>query len=638
MVDETTQTILTPRFGEGFLEDHAGRIMSNPHIAIVELVANSWDAGARKVDITWPVEKGGYFEIVDNGTGMTQDEFEKVWSELSYNRVQKQGTVVKFPDPSLTIKRSAYGRNGKGRHSLFCFSNEYNVETWRDGFASQFHVKKSHEKCPYEITLMERTTKEGHGTKIYCNIVKNHIDKADLQEFLGSTFITDPDFKIYINSRKIDLFDLQESEGEEFEITGENEKVRILKIDSKESGRISKQHGVAWWVNNRLVGEHSWRGIEGAYLDARTSQAKRFTFIVQADLLKDEVKTDWSWFKDTERANRIIDAVNSHILKSIQMVMQDARCETKRRILSEHKNEIKGLSNLSKDQIGSFVNQIQMKCPTMSQKHLSDTIEILTTMELSRTGYDLLQQLVHLSPDDLDDLSEILDKWSVNDARKVLDVLHWRLDVINKLEDLVEDPKTSELHELQPLFEKGLWIFGPEYEAIEFRSNRSLSTIIKEFFKGKGCEIKHPLKRPDFVILPDSSIGVYSSNQYDDYGEVCGLKKVLIVELKKGGSTIETGERRQAEDYAESIVGSGKVDKNTKIICYVLGANVNTENNKIGENIEVIPRSYSTVLHQAHARTFNLLKTIKEFKGISDEEVNDEEIKEILSQSNIEDF
>jgi len=46
----------------------------------------------------------------------------------------------------------------------------------------------------------------------------------------------------------------------------------------------------------------------------------------------------------------------------------------------------------------------------------------------------------------------------------------------------------------------------------------------------------------------------------------------------------------------------------------------------------------SIVLRQAHARTFNLIEKIKEFKGISEEGGTDKEIKEVLSQAEIEDF
>lgn len=37
-----------------FLESWAGSIITNPSTAIVELVANCWDAYATKVEISWP--------------------------------------------------------------------------------------------------------------------------------------------------------------------------------------------------------------------------------------------------------------------------------------------------------------------------------------------------------------------------------------------------------------------------------------------------------------------------------------------------------------------------------------------------------------------------------------------------------
>lgn len=630
-------TLLQPRFGEGFFDDYAGRLISDPQVAIVELVANCWDAGARKVEITWPIEKSGHFEIGDDGTGMTKDEFESIWTELNYNRLRKQGLSVNFPDSSIKTKRTAYGRNGKGRHSLFCFADEYNVETWRNKCESFFQVKRSHGETPYKIQFISQELKDGHGTKISCNITKNFMEENDVRDLLGSKFITDPSFEIYLNKHKIDLLDLKGLwEEEVYDIPDEVEKVRILRLDSKKTGRISKQHGVAWWVNKRLVGEHSWKGFEGAYLDGRTSEAKRYTFIVEADLLRDEVKPDWTGFKETQRAERIVEKVNSYILESIKILMQDIRRSAKILVLSEHKDTIKQLTDLSKDQIGKFVDDIQMKCPTMTHKDLSNTIGILAKLEHSRRGYGLLQQLNHLSPNDLDSLAEILRNWSINDAKKVLDELQWRLKLIEKIESLADNPDTNELHELQPLFEAGLWIFGPEFEGIRFMSNKSLSTIVREFFRDRTVD--HPMKRPDFIALPDTSIGVYSGDDFGENGEVCGIDKVLIVELKKGGSKITQREKRQTMDYALEIKTSGNVTQNTRITSYVLGTSVDIAANQVskeGETIEIIPRPYSTILRQAHARTFNLINKIREVKKIG---VTDTEIKEIMSQPELTDF
>jgi len=275
-----------------------------------------------------------------------------------------------------------------------------------------------------------------------------------------------------------------------------------------------------------------------------------------------------------------------------------------------------------------------MRCPTITQRDLSNTVEIFTKMELSRTGYSLLQQLIILSPDDLDSLSDILDNWSLNDAKKVLEELDWRLKLIKKIESLCDDPKADELHKLQPLFETGLWIFGPEYEGIQFTSNKSLSTVIDKFFK--GGKVSDPRKRPDFVVLPESSLGIYSSDRYDENGEVCGINKVLIIELKRGGSKIIKQHLIQATDYADEIINCGKIDAETKIICYVLGSKVEYRDPFNIGRINAIPRAYSTILRQAHARTFNLMKKIEDYKNIS--EIEDAEMREILAQSEIEEF
>src|SRR5690349_2107018 len=108
-------------FGDRFLEDHAGRIITDPHIAILELVANSYDAGATKVEVEWPEVIGHPFSVTDNGTGMTRAEFEHRWKTFNYDRVREQGDQVVFPPGVTGIIRTAFGQSGKGRYAPFCF-------------------------------------------------------------------------------------------------------------------------------------------------------------------------------------------------------------------------------------------------------------------------------------------------------------------------------------------------------------------------------------------------------------------------------------------------------------------------------------------------------------------------------------
>jgi HSP90 family molecular chaperone len=159
---------LFPRFGLGFLEDHARRIITDPRIALVELVANCWDAGGDTVRITWPNPAPDTMAIEDNGTGMSYNEFTSRWLELNYNRGQAQGLDVLFPEGNISSHRRAFGINGKGRHSMFCFADKYLVETWKDGEANSFLVKRSTaiSSTPFTINHHSRDIKQGHGTRV----------------------------------------------------------------------------------------------------------------------------------------------------------------------------------------------------------------------------------------------------------------------------------------------------------------------------------------------------------------------------------------------------------------------------------------------------------------------------------------
>src|ERR1700721_2406237 len=133
-----------------------------------------------------------------------------------------------------------------------------------------------------------------------------------------------------------------------------------------------------------------------------------------------------------------------------------------------------------------------------------------------------------------------MQRWTASSATLILNELGERLTLISRLQGLINDRKTDEVHELQPLFERGLWMFGPEYEAVDFRSNRGMAEVIRKFFGQTDAEASQ--KRPDFVALSGSSIGAYAADQYAENGEAFGFRKVLIVELKRGGFTITQAE------------------------------------------------------------------------------------------------
>lgn len=152
-------------FEEDYLIRTLGALVHSPEIALTELVANAWDAGATIVDIFIPEDYNQKLIIEDNGTGLTEKQFKERWMKLGYNRIKHQGKNVIFPT-NVEGKRLAYGRNGVGRHGLLCFDNEYTVITNSDGSKSTFVITTQDETHPFVIKESYFEKSDSFGTRL----------------------------------------------------------------------------------------------------------------------------------------------------------------------------------------------------------------------------------------------------------------------------------------------------------------------------------------------------------------------------------------------------------------------------------------------------------------------------------------
>lgn len=600
-----------PTFDERFLADHAGQIMSDPRIAIVELLANAYDAGATKVKITWPLQDGDSFEVADNGTGLTADEFARRWRKFSYNRREEQGDGVEFPTGARGVaKRKAFGQSGKGRHGAFCFDDSYVVDTKKAG--RQFSVRVDLLKAsntPFDfhpIKSIDCGPKE-HGTTIAGKIVRNRIEVTDLQEAIGSKFLVDPSFHVFINGSEIALVDIKHLTKQITVTSSTGKTVEVYRIDAPDDDRTTRLRGITWWVNGKMVGLPSWEGVDsqGAILDGRRRAAKRHSFVIKADCLAGHQKPDWEGFYDDREVQEVKRAIREHVTKEINAILADSRKERKLQALQEQRETLKQLPQVSLQAVGHFIDEVQQKCTSLTDTDLSKAVEVFTKMERARTGYELLAKLADCTIADIDAWNELMQEWTVDRASLVLAEMKRRLDLITELQKKVHDKNADELHELQPLFAEGLWIFGPEYDSPDFIGNRQMATVVGSLLKLVPDKDLSE-RRPDFVVLPDRSISVYAADAYGD-SEVTGFRKILILELKKGAFTLTHDEMVQGQRYAIEL--QNKVGKlaTTKFQVFVMGSEIgDARHAPYGENISVDPLCFDAVLRRAHARTFNL--------------------------------
>ncbi len=112
-----TNDTLSFRVSAG-LKNLIGRdLISDKYIAVFELVKNSYDAGASKVEISYLVSDEGVGKIIisDNGSGMTYNDIIRKWLFVAYSEKKPQNRSKSTYREE--IKREVAGAKGVGRFS-----------------------------------------------------------------------------------------------------------------------------------------------------------------------------------------------------------------------------------------------------------------------------------------------------------------------------------------------------------------------------------------------------------------------------------------------------------------------------------------------------------------------------------------
>ena len=426
---------------------------------------------------------------------------------------------------------------------------------------------------------------------------------------IGMRFLTDPAFSCYVNGTKVDFSNIPDSSISEDCLVDENGNEIVIKvIDTIDSDKTTKQHGVAWHVRGRLVGDSDWRsnGLN-EIVDGRSAEAKRHTFIVSADFLNESVSKDWTGFLNTKEFQAAKKVVFDYV-KDFLFGQSEARREkTLNRIEHRNQDSLEILTSVGRERWKKFMRHVQRECSSINETDLSRLAAVLINLEKSNTKYELIEKLHELNSNQLDDLTGILSSWTLDIAKEVLDELELRIKLIDELRERVFDTATREVQDLQPLFFRGLWIFGPEYETIEFTSNEGMTKVIQKLFSSAEVGSKN---RPDFAVLPSSSVGLYSYPTFDEQGGEQGVDRLVIVELKKPGIAISTDEKAQCWKYVSELLKKGLLGEETKVTCFVLGSEIDgferlprKENN---DRCVIQPLDYHVVLQRAKSRLLRL--------------------------------
>lgn len=190
---------LVMTFDPLIIDDLGAKLYSTLPPIISELIANAYDAYAKKV---WITLKGSgtnkSIEIKDNGFGMDFEEIQKKYLKIGRKRRE---------DPEECTKkcgRPPMGKKGIGKLAFFGIANKAEILTVKEGkkviFEMDWNAIQEIEEGNYEPSFNEGETEEEDGTIVTLTEIhrKTEFDLDLLKKSISNYFIFDADFKVFI--------------------------------------------------------------------------------------------------------------------------------------------------------------------------------------------------------------------------------------------------------------------------------------------------------------------------------------------------------------------------------------------------------------------------------------------------------
>lgn len=219
------------------LKNILGRdLITSPDIAILELVKNSYDAHASKVEITFDDD---YLAIADNGKGMSKDDLINKWLFVAYS-AKSDGTEDK--SYRSKFKRHYAGAKGIGRMSCDRLARHLTLTT------------RSAEENKTEVLLVDWSVFEINKQTEFNTVKIPHETKDDVPKFpLGSSTGTKLEFTgLHLPWKREDIKRLKKSLEKminPFSGTDDNFQIEIIAPqmkdeDSRFESKYEKVNGV----------------------------------------------------------------------------------------------------------------------------------------------------------------------------------------------------------------------------------------------------------------------------------------------------------------------------------------------------------------------------------------------------------
>ncbi|MCB0413370.1 MAG: ATP-binding protein [Bdellovibrionales bacterium] len=552
MANKVTEENFEWEYEPHLVTDQLGREKySKPVTALLELISNSFDAKAERIDINLHENQLGGIEKVsvsDNGLGISPEVFNE--------RFKKVG-----------VKPNSYGvgqfgRFGLGRFSVFKLGSRSEWSSVAKNGSSYVELSFSMvEDHSQRLVRTSTTTKTKTGTiveifNLYEDVLKK-LSPSQLKNEIMLGFLVyllaHPKKSIFLNGEKLsadDLIDKNELVEDELEIDGDKVKVSIRHILTKRS--LSKEkllNNFLFFGDGKLCRSQKVESrCPANYLALVDSP--HISQLLQSNR-ESIAEMDAGFNSIVEWACSKIDQYQEEIkLSSARSFLEEARGQEfypyPSSYISPQGAAKQAIYDVALEKIDEHIDL--GKLPKKTQAVI---FNLLNRAMSNSNILEVLSEVAKLSDEDFDKFRRVLEKTTLEQIIRLGDEVTRRLEFLNSLHEIIYgdiSKKIAERKHLHKILEQHCWIFGEQYQLTT--SDKSFRTIISKQRENSGLPKSddESLKNiKEYKLIPDLFMTATRSFPIDPKNHN------LIVELKAPAVNLTSVEVAQIKKYANVV-------------------------------------------------------------------------------------
>ena len=546
------------KFDIGTIKHLGLQMYSTLPSVIGELVANSWDADATRVEITLPdkpIDASAEIVICDDGIGMSDADVRNKYLIIGRDRRDEEKA------DRTPARRPIMGRKGIGKFSAFGIAKEIAVESVKDGEVSHFRMNydellENAENREIELPQLSPTGDVSKGT----TVTLRHITKFQTRSIpidmirrgLARRFAVigaQHNFEVVINGEPIspedrDLKRLLDKDMNDELYLWEYGDVEIepdtgwtvsgwIGALERTSPTIDKvDRGIALMARGKLV-------QEPFVFDAVGGQQFAFSYLIGelhvefVDAVEDTIGTSRNALVWDTESNRALKEWGQKEVNKIASAWSEKRRKDNERRLQE--NQLYVNFRERAEEIGNpralkladrLVRQAVGKNPLADVKEQEPIIQNFLDFLEFDAFWEIANDLTKVELEDPGKLLNLFREWQIVEAKEMARVTEGRIATIEQLQKLIET-NALEVPTLHNFLREFPWVIDPRWTLVA--DEVYYSQLLRDKFP-EGSEVPEENKRIDFLCVREGT-------------------HLVVVEIKRPQLKASVKELRQIEEY-----------------------------------------------------------------------------------------